>query len=256
MYTYALPVGGSVTFTGPTGAWLRIDVMATAGARVELRFAWEQGYRPRATPLRVRLGRFRVRALKLVGEDRVELGIDVQKGWRESKECEKDARPHSTSEFWLEVAATRGSTGVPVAGDGAGQAEAARQVQESPGKVEQGGPTLEAGERMETRPQSVVEPAFASEEEEHIEPEQDEAELAETDLGLPTLDVAEAFGDLDTSVLDLDPGAEVLEDEDSFDDEEEEEEDEWAARGRKKPRPGRQLRQPKLKKPRNNRRGY
>lgn len=81
MQTYTLPVDGSVTFIGTAGSWLRVDVLALAGTRVALGFVWEQGYRPRATPQRVRLGRFRVRALSFVGEGRVQLGINVPRGF-------------------------------------------------------------------------------------------------------------------------------------------------------------------------------
>jgi len=116
----------------------------------------------------------------------------------------------------------------------------------------------------ETRLQSVAEPAVEPEED-YVEPEQVEVELADTvdDLELPTLDADETFEDADISNLDLNPEEEEeeSEDEDYFDDEEEEEEEEededgWAARGRKKPKPGRPVKQPKVKKPKRDRRGF
>lgn len=81
LFTCALSAGGYVTFANSAGSWLRIIVLTLDDSRVELGFAWEQGYQPRATPQRVRLGRFRVRALEFVGADRVQLGINVPQGF-------------------------------------------------------------------------------------------------------------------------------------------------------------------------------
>lgn len=179
------------------------------------------------------------------------------------KNSEKDAeRPHYYSQFWLDVAAGRRVIGTPKTEEGADQAEAETPVPE-PTPLRKAGRNSTAPVAdgyKETRLQSVAEPAFEPEED-YGEPEQDEVELPDTvdDLELPTLDADETFDDADLSDLDLTPEEEESEDEDYFDDEEEEEEedeDEWAARGRKKPKPGRQVKQPKVKKPKRDRRGY
>jgi hypothetical protein len=180
------------------------------------------------------------------------------------KDSEKDAeRPHYYSQFWLDVAAGRRVIGTPKTEEGADQAEAETPVPE-PTPLRKAGRTSTAAVAdgyKETRLQSVAEPAFEPEEEDYVEPEQEEVALADTveDLELPTLDVDETFEDADISDLGLNPEEEESEDEDYFDDEEEEEEeeeDEWAARGRKKPKPGRPVKQPKVKKPKRDRRGF
>ena len=94
---------------------------------------------------------------------------------------------------------------------------------------------------------------------EHVEPDEDEIDLADNvdDLELPTIDVEDTFDDVDSADDDLvleEPEEEEPEEEDYFDeeveDEEEEDDDgEWAGRGRKKPKPGRQVKPPKQKKP-------
>ena len=182
------------------------------------------------------------------------------------KDIEKDAeRPHYYSQFWLDVAAGRRVIGTPKTEEGADQAEAETLVPE-PAPLRKAGrnstATVADGYK-ETRLQSVAEPAVEPEEE-YVEPEQDEVELADTvdDLELPTLDADETFENADISDLDLNPEEEEeeeSEDEDYFDDEEEEEEEDedgWAARGRKKPKPGRQVKPPKVKKPKRDRRGF
>jgi len=181
------------------------------------------------------------------------------------KDSEKDAeRPHYYSQFWLDVAAGRRVIGTPKTEEGADQTEAETPVPEPTPlrKAGRNSTATAADGYKETRIQSVAESAFEPEEEDYVEPEQDEVELPDTvdDLELPTLDADEAFDEeADLSDLDLNPEEEEVEDEDYFDDEEEEEEDEdeWAARGRKRPKPGRQVKQPKVKKPkRGERRGF
>ncbi len=180
------------------------------------------------------------------------------------KDSEKDAeRPHYYSQFWLDVAAGRRVIGTPKTEEGADQAEAETSVPEPTPlrKAGRNSTATVADGYKETRLQSVAEPAFEPEED-YAEPEQEEVELADTvdDLELPTLDADETFEDAEISDLDLSPEEEESEDEDYFDDEEEEEEeedeDEWAARGRKKPKPGRPVKQPKVKKPKRDRRGF
>ena len=189
--------------------------------------------------------------------------------WRMTrKDSEKDAeRPHYYSQFWLDVAAGRRVIGGPKPEDGT---ETSEPELPEPIALRRTGRTSAApisdGHR-ETRPQSVVEPIFAPDEEEEMEPELDEVDLAEDldDLDVPNIDVDEAVDDTDLSDLDLIPSEaeEAEEEEDFFDEEDEEEEEEeeedWAVgRGRKKPKPGRQVKPPKpAKKPRRDtRRGF
>ncbi|HJT58901.1 MAG TPA: hypothetical protein VJ761_20500 [Ktedonobacteraceae bacterium] len=184
------------------------------------------------------------------------------------KDSEKDAeRPHYYSQFWLDVAAGRRVIGGPKPEDGI---ETSEPELPEPIALRRSGRTSAApisdGHR-ETRPQAVVEPTYAPDEEEEMEPEPDEADLTEDldDLGVPNIDVDEAAEDTDFPDLDLmTPEAEEEEEEeeeDFFDeeDEDEEEDDDWAiGRGRKKPKPGRQAKPPKpTKKPRRDtRRGF
>ena len=111
------------------------------------------------------------------------------------------------------------------------------------------------------RAQAVVEPVLAPEE--FAEPEEDEFEQEEEvdDLELPNIVVEDA--EEETAIPpEAEETEEQEEEEDLFydeeEDEEEEDEDSWGARGRKKPKPGRQVKPPKpLKKPkREPRRGF
>jgi hypothetical protein len=187
------------------------------------------------------------------------------------KDSEKDAeRPHYYSQFWLDIAAGRRVIGGPKPEDGSenGEPELPEPIAlRRPGRSSAA--PISDGHR-ETRPQSVVEPIFAPDEEEEMEPEQDEVDLPEEldDVDVPNIDVDEAVDDADFSDLDLvtpEVEEEEEEEEDFFDEEdldegeEEEEDDDWAiGRGRKKPKPGRQVKPPKpVKKPRRDtRRGF
>jgi hypothetical protein len=108
----------------------------------------------------------------------------------------------------------------------------------------------------------VAEPEFAPEE--LAESEENEFELANdvVDLELPDNVLDETEEDRIIPELHLTPDEEEIEEdeEELFYDEEEEEEDEdgWSAHGRKKPKPGRQVKPPKsTKKPkREPRRGF
>jgi hypothetical protein len=170
-----------------------------------------------------------------------------------TKKDEKDAdRPHYYSQFWLDVAAGRKVIGAPKTEEGADQAEAeipepvtaARKV---------GARTAPADGYQETRSPSAVEPAY----EEYSEPEE-EVELASdlNDEDIPNI-VVEDFPEEELTSFEPAPvdEEEALDEEDEFFDEEEEDEDTWSARGRKKPKPGRQTKQPKLppKKPKRGR---
>ncbi len=203
------------------------------------------------------------------------------------KDSEKDTdRPHYYSQFWLDVAAGRTVIGAPKVEEEEELAEAELEMPEP-----EPTPLRKAGRSMAsvtdgykaTRAQTVVEPAFAPEE--FAEPEENEFEQAYEvgDLELPNIVVEETEEETIIPVPDLIPEVEETEEEtiipvpdlipeveeteeeeegelfyDEEEEEEEEEEDSWGARGRKKPKPGRQVKPPKpLKKPkREPRRGF
>jgi len=96
MYRCEIAVGGSVTFEGPADSWIRIDVLAIDGDQVQIGFAWPEEYRPRGGGRSVRLGRFRVRALKYVGGSRVQLGIDTAPGFRAVRSDQRQQEQTST----------------------------------------------------------------------------------------------------------------------------------------------------------------
>jgi hypothetical protein len=177
------------------------------------------------------------------------------------KDIEKDAdRPHYYSQFWLDVAAGRTVIGAPKVEEEAELAEAELEMPEPTPLRKAGRGTASATDGYKpTRAQAVVEPAFAPEE--FAEPEENEFEQAYEvgDLELPNIVVEET--EEETTIPPEKEEAEEEEEEELFYDEEEEEEEEedsWGARGRKKPKPGRQVKPPKpLKKPkREPRRGF
>ncbi|HLH63069.1 MAG TPA: hypothetical protein VKV20_15420 [Ktedonobacteraceae bacterium] len=179
------------------------------------------------------------------------------------KDSEKDAeRPHYYSQFWLDVAAGRRIIGGSKPEDSNETAEAELPEPIALRRAGRTGTAPTSDGHRETRPQSVVEPAFAPDEEEEMEPELEEPDLVaeEDELGIPNIDVDEMADDNEFPDLDLiTPEAEEDEEEDFFDEEDEEDEDDWAiGRGRKKPKPGRQVKPPKSsKKPRRDtRRGF
>jgi hypothetical protein len=145
------------------------------------------------------------------------------------KDSEKESeRPHYYSQFWLDVAAGRRIIGAPK-------------------------PNEEADIESEAEP----EPVALHRPDDFAEPELDELdadnELDEAELPLADVDEAE--------IPDVDFAApEIEEEEEELFDEEEEEEDEdsgWTAgRGRKKPKPGRQVKPPKKAPKREPRRGF
>jgi hypothetical protein len=174
------------------------------------------------------------------------------------KDSEKDTdRPRYYSQFWLDVAAGRKVIGEPKVEEEAELAEAETPVPEPTPlrKTGRGSITSITDGYKEKRAQTVIEPEFAPEE--LAEPEEEEFGLPHNvdDLEIPTILVDEALADTTVSDLDVVPEEEepVEEEEFFFDEEEEEEEedeDSWSARGRKKPKPGRQVKPPKsLKKP-------
>ena len=183
------------------------------------------------------------------------------------KDSEKDTdRPHYYSQFWLDVAAGRTVIGAPKTDEEAELAEVDLEMPEpEPTPLRKAGrSTASASDGYKpTRAHSVVEPAFAPDE--FAEPEENEFKQEDEvdDLELPNIDLEETEEDTIIPQPDLILEDEEMEDEDEeglFYDEEDEEEDEdsWGARGRKKPKPGRQVKAPKpTKKPRREtRRGF
>jgi hypothetical protein len=178
-----------------------------------------------------------------------------------TKKDEKDAdRPHYYSQFWLDVAAGRRVIGTPRTEEGSDQTEAEMPEPVSAARKAAGRAASVDG-YQETRSPSAAEPAY---EEEYSEPEE-EVDLASdlNDEDIPNI-VVEDFPEedlvsLEPAPIDEEEEAEELDEEDEFfDEEDEEEDDEWAARGRKKPKPGRQVKQPKppVKKPKRGGRGF
>ena len=177
------------------------------------------------------------------------------------KDSEKDAeRPHYYSQFWLDVAAGRKVIGGPKTDEGTEVTEPETPepvILRKPGRnnMSDGYADTHSRAAVESPAEEVIEPEPESEPE--LEP--DEFEMADEidDLDLPNILVDEtldeAAEDTDLSEMDEDFMPAEEEEEDFFDEEEEEEEDEdWPiGRGRKKPKPGRQTKQPKQqKKPR------
>ncbi len=175
------------------------------------------------------------------------------------KDSEKDAdRPHYYSQFWLDIAAGRRVIGGPKPEETeAGEGEAPESA-----SSRKAGRSSADGYR-ETPASAVVEPVTEEEEEEEFEPEET--------VGQPDIDFGEEIGPEDEVIGDevieeeFEPEDEVIEDEvieeefepedEDFFDEEEEEED-WGRHGRKKPKPGRQVKQPAKKPRRDTRRGF
>ena len=187
------------------------------------------------------------------------------------KDSEKETdRPHYYSQFWLDVAAGRTVIGAPKVEDEAELAEDETEIPEpEPTPLRRAGRTNTASVTdgyKATRTQTVIEPAFAPEE--FTEIEENEFELANdvVDLELPDNVLDEMEEDRIIPELDIIPAdeeeIEEEEEEELFYDEEEEEEEEeedgWSAHGRKKPKPGRQVKplKPTKKPKREPRRGF
>jgi hypothetical protein len=175
-----------------------------------------------------------------------------------TRKDEKDTdRPHYYSQFWLDVAAGRREIG-------SSKTDENTDVDDLPElttshKGSHPAPIVLSDGHRNSRPHAFEEDFSTSEpdeEEDYSEPELQEDELAEDLDAENTPDIL--FGDTidvaaekpDEEELPLEE--EAVEDEEYFDEEEDEDEDEegWAARGRKKPKPGRQTKAPKpTKKP-------
>src|SRR6266487_4353295 len=177
------------------------------------------------------------------------------------KDSEKETdRPHYYSQFWLDVAAGRTVIGAAKVEDETDLVEDETEIPElepEPTPLRRAGRNHAASVNdgyKSARTQTVVEPAFVPEEFE--ESDESEFELADdvVDLELPDNVLDEPVEETIT------PEADIMPDEEEKEDLEDEDEDEdgWSARGRKKPKPGRQAKTPKpTKKPkREPRRGF
>ena len=179
------------------------------------------------------------------------------------KDSEKDTeRPHYYSQFWLDVAAGRREIGTSRQEEGAELVEAETPEPTPLRKAGRGGTAPVTDGHKVTRAQTLVEPEYPPEE--FVEPREEEIGLASVvdDMDLPNILVDDTLEDSTLSDLDHIPEEEepeMEEEEEMFyeeEEEEEEDEDSWSARGRKKPKPGRQIKQPKKKPRREPHRGF
>lgn len=181
------------------------------------------------------------------------------------KDSEKESeRPHYYSQFWLDIAAGRRVIGGPRPEENGEGGEAEAEAPEPVLPRRSGRATASAADGYrETRSAPIAEPEPEPEEEEVVEPEYEEmdAENEVDDLELPNIVVDDETEGLDVAeeLTEAEPAEEeeeFFEDEVEEEEEEEEEEETWGpGRGRKKPKPGRQVKPPK-KPRRDTRRGY
>jgi hypothetical protein len=199
--------------------------------------------------------------------------IPCRRRWsmtRKDSEKETD-RPHYYSQFWLDVAAGRTVIGAPKAEDEEDLAEDELDIPEpEPTPMRRVGRNNAASNSdgyNATRIQTVAEPEFETEESEKNEADEFDLTNDVVDLELPDNVIDETAEDTvlpESEIIpSLDEDEEIEEEEedhfyDEGEGEEEEEDDDWSARGRKKPKPGRQVKPLKLpKKPkREPRRGF
>jgi hypothetical protein len=178
------------------------------------------------------------------------------------KDSEKDTeRAHYYSQFWLDVAAGRREIGTPRPDEEAQPVEAETPEPTPLRKAGRGSTAPVTDGHKVTRAQTVVEPEYPPEE--VVEPEEEEIGLASVvdDMDLPNILVDDTLEDTTSSDLDHAPEEEEpeMEEEEIYydeDEDEDEDEDSWTARGRKKPKPGRQVKQPKKKPRREPHRGF
>jgi len=170
------------------------------------------------------------------------------------KDSEKDSeRPHYYSQFWLDVAAGRRTIGVPKSNEDA-------DMETEPEPVSLHRPTRASSAAMsdgyaETISHPEVEPEyetddFAETELDELGMDNEADETDEADLPLAVVD-EEEIPDVDLAAPEIEE-----EDEELFDEEEDEEDLGWSGRGRKKPKPGRQVKPPKKTPKRETRRGF
>lgn len=172
------------------------------------------------------------------------------------KESEKDSdRPHYYSQFWLDVAAGRRIIGTPRTDEGDSDEEL------EPVAVVPRRSTRPTAIDNDGHAETVVHPQVEPE----LEEDADEYSTPELELDTPDItdeieeDDIPAFGANEEDIPDVEiapPVAEEneaveveveepeTEEEDFLDEEEDEADDTWSARGRKKPKPGRQVKLP------------
>ena len=183
------------------------------------------------------------------------------------KESEKDSeRPHYYSQFWLDVAAGRRIIGTPKTNE-EGDLEDEAPIIHHP--MRNGSSAISDGYREtiahpEVEPDLIddvyAEPEFEDADIEEAEEAEEAEELEPEEVEIPALIVDDAeIPDMDLAPLE-EEALEEEEEEEFFDEDEEEDEDDgWSgARGRKKPKPGRQAKlppKPPAKKP-TKRRGF
>jgi hypothetical protein len=186
------------------------------------------------------------------------------------KDSDKESeRPHYYSQFWLDVAAGRRVIGTPRTGEEAEapETEAPEPVISRKAGRAGGHEALDNHIAADGQTEAIVHPtaepvAPAEEEEQYSEPEEEEIEEPVFDEEEPVYEeeaiaeeepVADVVEDEDIPDMDLSP---IDEEEDMYDEEEEEEDEDisWG-RGRKKAKPGRQVKPPKRSR-RDTRRGF
>ena len=186
-----------------------------------------------------------------------------------TRKDEKDTeRPHYYSQFWLDVAAGRREIGSSKTDDASEADELPEPIAPARKSSRATAAALADGHRS-ARPRDIDEEDFATDEpfetdetEDYSEPDLEEDELADDleDEDIP--DIPLRFtADQEEEAPEVPPEEEDLPDDEEYFDEEEdedEEEDDWSARGRKKPKPGRQTKAPKppTKKPKRGGRGF
>jgi len=183
------------------------------------------------------------------------------------KDSEKDAdRPHYYSQFWLDVAAGRRVIGTPRADEG--EADESLELMGQHRPVRSTIADTDGYQGAVVHPQ--VEPEFEEDADEYSTPEletfDDVDEISDEDEGIPVfganeddipdVDITPTQEEEDTLsgeqaivpveiVEELEVPEPENEEEEFFEDEEDEEDDDsWTARGRKKPKPGRQVKLP------------
>ena len=181
------------------------------------------------------------------------------------KESEKDSeRPHYYSQFWLDVAAGRRIIGTPKPNDEGDLEDEAPFVHHP---MRNGSSAISDGYR-ETIAHPEVEPDLEADEvypdsefeDAELEEAEEVEELEPEEVEIPALVVDEAeIPDMDLAPLEEEVPEDEEEEEFFDEDEEEDDDDGWSgARGRKKPKPGRQAKlppKPPAKKP-TKRRGF
>ena len=182
----------------------------------------------------------------------------LQKRWRMTrKDSEKEAdRPHYYSQFWLDVAAGRRVIGAPKPEEGSENADI--ELPEIVPTGRRGARAASAVMDGHRETYEAQEPSYTADEDEEAIEDEDELDegIGDEEVSPDIIVEEETVPDfVQPEEQEEQEGVEEEEppEEDEFFDEEEEEEDEdgWAARGRKKPKPGRQPAKPakQIKKP-------